>query len=111
MTSCVGIFQFNNFILDKQRRKKENSRRCEFCNVNVHGASYGKHLRSEKHLENLKIIPEWFFQEPIENINEEIFNPNLLKRIAREIIKINDKEWDKGLNKKRFNHIISTMKV
>ena len=42
-----------------------NSRRCEICNVDVHRASYNKHLRSEKHTENIKhnemIIPEWLF--------------------------------------------------
>ena len=27
-----------------------NSRKCEVLNVNVHRASYMKHLRSEKHL-------------------------------------------------------------
>ena len=26
----------------------ENSRSCEFCNFNVHRASYAKHLRSKK---------------------------------------------------------------
>ena len=48
-----------------------NSRRCEICNVDVHRASYAKHLRSQIHLENIKqnemIIPDWFFKEPIEN--------------------------------------------
>ena len=47
-----------------------NSRRCEICNVDVHRASYMKHLRSKKHLEKINqskmIIPEWLFQEPIE---------------------------------------------
>ena len=28
-----------------------NSRKCEVCNVDVHKASYIKHLRSEKHIE------------------------------------------------------------
>ena len=32
----------------------ENSRKCEICNVNVHRASMQKHLRSIKHLENIK---------------------------------------------------------
>ena len=45
----------------------ENSRACEVCNVNVHRASFVKHLRSIKHLENLEqnemIIPEWLFKE------------------------------------------------
>ena len=43
----------------------ENSRSCEICNVNVHGASKQNHLRIKKHLENEKqnemIIPEWLF--------------------------------------------------
>ena len=38
-----------------------NSRRCEICNVAVHRASYMKHLRSKKHIENMEqnemIIP------------------------------------------------------
>ena len=48
-----------------------NSRKCEVSDIDVHRASYIKHLRSKKHLENIKqnemIIPDWFFQEPIEN--------------------------------------------
>ena len=44
-----------------------NSRTCEICNVNVHRASFVKHLESKKHLENEKqsgrIIPEWLFKE------------------------------------------------
>ena len=48
-----------------------NSRRCVICDVDVHRASMQKHLRSKKHLENMKrtemIIPEWLFQEPVEN--------------------------------------------
>ena len=47
-----------------------NSRKCEFCNVDVHRASYIKRLRSKKHIENMKqnemIKPEWLFQEPVE---------------------------------------------
>ena len=31
-----------------------NSRECEVCNNDVHRASYVKHLRSKKHLENEK---------------------------------------------------------
>ena len=40
----------------------ENSRTCEVCNANVHRASFIKHLRSKKHLENIEqyemIIPD-----------------------------------------------------
>ena len=44
-----------------------NSRKYEICNVDVHRASYMKHLGSKKHLENEMIIPKRLFQEPIEN--------------------------------------------
>ena len=54
----------------------ENSRTCEVCNVNVHRASFVKHLRSKKHLENIKqneiIIPEWFFEEEQSPIKKKI---------------------------------------
>ena len=36
----------------------ENSRRCDICNIDVHRASYVKHLRCKKHLENEMITPE-----------------------------------------------------
>ena len=52
----------------------ENSRRCGFFKIDVHRSSYAKHLRSKKHLENIRqddiIIQEWLFiekQTPIEN--------------------------------------------
>ena len=35
------------------RRKVENSRTYEICNVNVHRASYAKQLKSKKHLEKI----------------------------------------------------------
>ena len=54
----------------------ENSRTCEVCNVNVHRASFAKHLRSKKHLENIiqneMIIREWFFKEEKSPIKKKI---------------------------------------
>ena len=48
-----------------------NSSKCNICNVDVHRASYTKHLRSKNHLENIlkieMIIPEWLVNELIEN--------------------------------------------
>ena len=80
----------------------ENSRICEICNVNVHRASMQKHLKSKKHLENVeqneKIIPEWFFKEeksPIKKTIQKVYNPKTLKQIAREKIKLDDKELAK----------------
>ena len=61
----------------------ENSRKCDVCNVDVHKTSYAKHLKSKKHLENEKlvemIIPDWLFQEPVENKINKIYNPKSLK--------------------------------
>ena len=54
----------------------ENSRTCEICNVDVHRASYAKHLRSKKHLENIRqkglIIPEWLLKQKQTPIKYEI---------------------------------------
>ena len=65
-----------------------NSRRCEICNVDVHRASYSKHLRSKKHLENIKqnemIIPEWLFREPTENKIKKIYNLISIKKISKK---------------------------
>ena len=80
----------------------ENSRTCDVCNINVHRASYVKHLRSEKHLENIirneMIIPEWFFKEdrtPNRKKIQKVYNPKTLKQLAREKIKLDDKELAK----------------
>ena len=80
----------------------ENSRTCEICNVNVHRTSMQKHLRSKKHLENMiqneMIIPEWFFKEeqtPIKKKIQKVYNPKTLKQLAREKIKLDDKELAK----------------
>ena len=57
----------------------ENSRRCVICNFDVNRASYAKHLRSEKHFENIRqdeiSIPEWLFKEeqtPVKKIWKNI---------------------------------------
>ena len=80
----------------------ENSRTCEVCNVNVHRASFGKHLRSKNHLEKVEenemIIPDWFFKEeksPIKKKIQKVYNPKTLKQLAREKIKLDDKELAK----------------
>ena len=88
----------------------ENSRTCDLCNGNVHRASFVRHLRIKKHLENIikneMIIPEWLFKEeqaPIKKQIKSIYNPKTLKQIAGEIIKMSDKELDKEFAKKMFN--------
>ena len=80
----------------------ENSRTCEVCNVNVHRASFVKHLRSKKHLENMiqneMILPERFFKEeksPIKKKIQKVYNPKTLKQLARGKIKLDDKQLAK----------------
>ena len=84
-----------------------NSRKCEVCNVDVHRAPYIKHFRSKKHIKNMKqnegIIPEWLFSEPIENKIEKINNPKSLKQLARDNIRLDDKQLNKELANKVIN--------
>ena len=62
----------------------DNSRRCEICNIDIHRASYAKHVRSKKHLENMRendmIIPEWLFKEEQSPIKKQIKKYIILKR-------------------------------
>ena len=80
----------------------ENSRTCEVCNINVHRASFVKQLRGKKHLENIEqnemIIPDWLLKEERSTIKkkiQKIYNPKTLKQLAREKIKLDDKELAK----------------
>ena len=51
---------------------------------------------------NQMIIPEWFFKEEqalIKNETKNVYNPKTLKQLAREEIKLNDKELAKHIIK------------
>ena len=73
-----------------------NSRKCNVCNVDVHKASYIKHLRSKKHIENIKrnemIIPEWLIQELVENKINKMYNPRSLRQLARDNIRLDERQ-------------------
>ena len=80
----------------------ENRRTCDICNIDVHRASFVKHLRSKKHIENVEqngmVIPEWLFKEertPIKKKIQKVYNPKTLKQLAREKIKLDEKELAK----------------
>ena len=49
------------------------------------------------------IIPECFFQEPVENKINKIYNPKSLKQIARDSIRLDDKQLNKELARKMIN--------
>ena len=84
-----------------------NSRRCEICNVVVHRASYMKHLRSKKHIEKIRqkemIIPECLFREPVENKIKILYNPKPFRQLARDNIRLYDRQLNKELAKKMVN--------
>ena len=84
-----------------------NSRKYDVCIIDVHRASYVKHLRSKRHLENERLIemtiPEWLFQEPVENKINKICNPKSLKQLTRDNNNLDDKQLNKELAKKMVN--------
>ena len=49
------------------------------------------------------IVPERFFQEPVENKTDKIHNPKSLKQIARDNIRLDHKQLNKELAKKMIN--------
>ena len=77
-----------------------NIRKCDVCNIDIHRASYVKHLRSKKHIEKIKqndmIIPEWLFQEPVENKIKKMYYPKPLGQMARDNIRLDDKHLKKS---------------
>ena len=49
------------------------------------------------------ILSEWLFQEPIENKIKKLYNPKPLRQIARDNVKLDDKELNKELAEKMLN--------
>ena len=109
------IKHFKQFLLYKQIRKMEISSRWVFCKIDVHRASYAKHLESKKPLENEKqnelIIPERFFKEPIQNKNKKIYSPKPFKQIVRDNIKKDDTQLIKELAEKMIKPYYFTDRV
>ena len=66
-----------------------------------------KHLRSKKHIENIKqnemIMPEWLFQEPIEKRINKLYNPQSLKQLAGDNIRLYDKQLNKEFASRMIN--------
>jgi len=57
---------------------KHNSVRCDVCKIAIHRASYGRHLKSGKHMENIA--------------QNKVFIPkkNPINRVVKEEIKVSD---------------------
>ena len=84
-----------------------NKKYCEKCNIIIHRASFAKHLKSKKHLQDKKdiLIQPSTSKEDIKN------NPKSLKELARDKIKLDDKELNKELSKKCLILIILKIKI
>ena len=54
------------------------------------------------------IIPEWLFQELVKNKINKIYNPKSLKQLARNNIRLDDKQLNKELAKKMLNRYYFT---
>ena len=83
------------------------SQSCEVCNIIFYEASFAKLLKSKNYSENMKhedmIIPEWFFQEPIEIKTTVINIPKPLQQLARNFIQLVDKKLKNEIAKKMIN--------
>ena len=91
--------------------KNRKSQRSDICNNDVHRASLVKHLRSAKHAEKLKIFPSNFFNETKKAKPKKIYNPKPLKEKATETIKVDDKEPEKEIARKKLNPYHFTNRV
>ena len=49
------------------------------------------------------IIPGWLFQEPVENKINKINNPKSLKQLARDKIRLDDKQLNEELARKMID--------
>ena len=57
------------------------------------------------------IIPEWLFQEPVENKINNIYNPKSLKQIARDNIRLDDEQLNKKKPKRRLIYLILLIEI
>ena len=57
------------------------------------------------------IIPEWLFQEPVENKIKKVYNPKSLSQIARDNMRLDDRQLKKELAKKMINPYFFTDRI
>ena len=87
-----------------------NKRYCERCNIIIHRASYAKHLKSKKHLQDQTKGPldqKDFINQP----STSKYNPKSLKELARDKIKLDNKDLNKEIAKKCLILIILKIKI
>ena len=96
--------------------RQDNMKRCESCNIDIHRASYSRHLKSDKHLNKKEIKPKKIIdkdnkKESIKNKNDKIeykFADNILNTAYDITV---DNHHKKNLNSQititsKFNDIV-----
>ena len=51
------LLRMEKIKTDKENTEKNNMKRCVDCNIDVHRASYSRHLKTKRHLEKKEIKP------------------------------------------------------
>ena len=51
------LLRIENIKADVENMEQNNMERCEDCNIDVHRASYSRHLKTKRHLEKKEIKP------------------------------------------------------
>ena len=52
------LLRIEKVKIDLENMNQNNTIRCEDCNINIHRASYSRHLKSKKHLDKKEIKPK-----------------------------------------------------
>ena len=97
-----------------ERMNQNNTIRCVDCNIDIHRASYSRHLKSKKHLEKNNIKPKKVINK--DNIKEAKKNNKIKYKISDKILDIAyditvDRHHKKDLNSQititsKFDNII-----
>ena len=69
------LLRMEKIKTDIENMEKNNMKRCVDCNIDVHRASYSRHLKSKRHLEKKEIKPRKIIDK--DNIKETNKNKNI----------------------------------
>ena len=74
------LLRIENMKVEINNMKDNNTIRCEDCNIDVHRASYSRHLKTKKHLEKKEIEPKKIIDKNnIKETNKNIKRNNKIK--------------------------------
>ena len=54
----IILLRIEKIKTDVENMQQNNMKRCEVCNIDIHGASYSRHLKTKRHLEKKEIKPK-----------------------------------------------------